>query len=1141
MTGLVVHRSARVERLLDPLLEWMGRADPDPFVPMRIVVASHGMRRWLSHRLAQRLDPDGGGVLANVEFPFPGSLVREIVNGCGVTQAGEEADDEDPWDPQRLAWLVARVLLASGGEAPLRTVAGDLGDERSSGIVGRRTWRLARDVADVFNDYVVHRADMVTAWARGEDLGPDGSILGEGDRWQPWLWRALLEHVEDPARRIGDALEVLRSDRGLPDTVSLPGDVAIFGLSTLPPRHLDLLAGLARHTGVEWYVPTPSPARWDALSDAVHTGSPVPDARHPLLASCGRVTDDAAWLVAGHAPVHHTLDDGPGDVHAGDESETLLGRIQRDVRSDALLPVDGRRLVIDADDTSLQIHRCHGPARQAEVLRDAVLGLLASDATLEPRDVIVMTPDVESFAPLVRAAFGTDGHRPHLPVSVADRQVGRSDPVADALRAVVTLARGRVTASAVLDVLGREVIARRAGLDHEDLTRISEWVGDTGIRWAVDEHDRARSGQPADRHHTWRAGLDRLLLGVTMADEDDRVVGDVTPYDHVEGGDVDLLGRFVAVCTALFDALATLRAARSPAAWVEVVTRVADQLFEVADEDRWRIHDLVDLLDGLDDVDDVDVDLAGIDALLGERLDRRRGAAGYETGAVTLCELVPMRSIPHRVVCLLGLDDARFPRPSTRRGIDLIGRHRRTGDRDRRDEDRHLFLEALLSAGDHLVVTTTGRDARTNEPRPPAVVVAELRDTIDRVAESQDGTAGADAVTFDHPLHAFSPVAFGAPVPGARPVPPTFDVALLDAARALGSGESRPWPFLDGLPPGDGDDAPGERRDDDRGGDRDDARDDARDDLVTIDDLVRSLVHPTRTFLERRLGLRLGRWEVRVDDSEPMDLHPFDRPGYVRGVLERIRDDDELERWVRARLASGTVPAGTPGATVLANLVDDVRELSERLDADLTRLGADVDQLAEVLLEVDVDGQRLVGRTLLAPVAGASVQVHVDPRRDRPARHLEVWVHHVVASAQHGRVATLGVCGSGDSPRFHRFAPFGADDDAARDGALEVLGDLVAMRDEAHRRPLPLFERASHAFAESGDLFRAGAAFSPDFGEGDLDAFVEQAHGVEVSLDDVLADPDRRTEFEQLARALWRPLTHHRVSRIEALVRTVTP
>ncbi|MEX0706120.1 MAG: exodeoxyribonuclease V subunit gamma, partial [Nitriliruptoraceae bacterium] len=463
----------------------------------------------------------------------------------------------------------------------------------------------------MFNDYVVHRADMVTAWARGEDLGPDGGAIGQADRWQPWLWRALLEHVEDPARRIGDALEVLGADRPLPDTASLPRDVAIFGLSTLPPRHLDLLAGLARHTTVEWYVPTLSPGRWNSVARAVREGTTIPDARHPLLASCGRVTDDAARLVTGHHPSDDPLDDPAGaDETCGSTgldgtAVTLLGRIQQDVRADASTPFDATRLELDGTDTSVQIHRCHGPARQAEVLRDAVLGLLAQDPTLEPRDVIVLTPDVESFAPLVRAAFETDGRRPHLPVSVADRQIGRSDPVADALLAVVRLARGRVTASGVLDVLGRDPIARRAGLDHDDLSRLSGWIADTGIRWGIDEHDRARAGQPADRHHTWRAGLDRLLLGVTMADEDDRVVGDVTPYDHVEGGDVDLLGRLVAVCTGLFDAVATLRVARTPTAWVDVITTVAMDLFEVADEDRWRLHDLVESLDTIVDIDDV--------------------------------------------------------------------------------------------------------------------------------------------------------------------------------------------------------------------------------------------------------------------------------------------------------------------------------------------------------------------------------------------------------------------------------------------------------------------------------------------------------------------------------------------------------
>ena len=95
--------------------------------------------------------------------------------------------------------------------------------------------------------------------------------------------------------------------------------------------------------------------------------------------------------------------------------------------------------------------------------------------------------------------------------------------------------------------------------------------------------------------------------------------------------------------------------------------------------------------------------------------------ASFRTGTLTVCTLVPMRSVPHRVVCLLGLDDGVFPAQSSHDGDDVLARDPWVGERDPRSEDRQLFLDAISAAQSHLVITYTGADERTGAPVPPAV------------------------------------------------------------------------------------------------------------------------------------------------------------------------------------------------------------------------------------------------------------------------------------------------------------------------------------------------------------------------------------------------------------------------------------
>ena len=470
--------------------------------------------------------------------------------------------------------------------------------------------------------------------------------------------------------------------------------------------------------------------------------------------------------------------------------DTLLARIQADVRADRR--PEPRPL--DPQDRSIQIHSCHGRARQVEILRDAILHLLAEDDTLQPRDVIVMCPDIEAFAPLIQATFGAgevvddDEFEPlpeelrptDLRVRLADRSLRQTNPVLGVVAQLIDLAGRRLTASDVLDLADREPVRRRFRFEDEDLARIRDWVADSGIRWGLDAEHRAPYKLDDMAAGTWRSGLDRVLVGVTMTEEGHRLFEGVLPVDDVESLAIDLAGRMAELVDRLQAAVDAFGTAKPVAEWAEALATAADALTATSQRDAWQRAQLERILGDVVSeagASDVALTLLEVRALLAERLQGRPTRANFRTGHLTICTLVPMRSVPHRVVCLLGLDDEAFPRKAPRDGDDIMLADPHVGERDPRPEDRQMLLDALMAASDRLIVTYAGNDVRTNTPRPPAVPVGELLDIIER-------TAPGAQVVVRHPLQPFDPRNFKPGTLGGDGAW-SFNRVTLDGARAM--------------------------------------------------------------------------------------------------------------------------------------------------------------------------------------------------------------------------------------------------------------------------------------------------------------------------------------------------------------------
>ena len=1112
MAGLYVYRSNRMEILVDLLAQRLASAPlRDPFAAEQIVVGNHGMEQWLSRQLAHRL-----GICANIRFSLPGEVLDSSLDLLSAEPAAPRA--VDPWSTDALTWGVLACLEQlledpTHAEA-FRLVRSYLERDVDAGArdgsfveVTRHRYALARQIADLFDRYVVFRPRWARAWSAGRPA--PGLELPASLAWQPLLWRALQQRLGGPAsphlaERVARAHAVDEDPAPRPPAPRL----AIFGVSSLPPIYLEVLDLRSRLGPVELYLLCPSPEYWEDLisrgeqaarrrrmardelthhlrHDLEQAGKPD---GAPLLASLGRIARDFQVVLealpqgyqdcGGPSPEGLFVDPVCDSGLPMGEPATALRWLQSDiynVRHPApqLQQPGVRRRQLRPTDDSLQCHACHGPTRQVEVLRDVLLGLLADHGHLQPRDVVVMTPEIEVFAPLVSAVFDEgrtrrrerDGHvvqgaegwgptgAPRIPYRVADLSLRRTNPVADALLRVLELAGGRMEASAVLDLLGLEPVQLRFGLQEDEMPQLQEWIRKSGIRWALDRAHRRAEGLPDDDANTWRFGLQRLVLGATMAGGH-RLVQGVAPYDDMEGAQVELLGRFLDFCATLDSEMQALRRARPVSRWADQLEHTLRAICATSARAAWLSRRVRDTLAELQQQTlEAPVELEAMRSHLEGRFELASERDVNPGGAVTFCALVPMRSIPHAVVCLLGMDEDAFPRNPGSVGFDLTSSLPVVGDRDPRDEDRLLLLEALLAAREHLVVLYTGHDVHTNKERAPAAPITELLDVVDQsFPPPRPNLRPSHWITTHHRLQAFSPENFkplhrNTGGEGAALRPWSFDRRLRDAAARLQRARLRqinePEPFVTyGAGPPAQQPQP-----------------------VELQQLIEFFQHPIKHLLQKGLQLNLDEQVELVQDREPIELDGLERWQLANELLCPDHGAS-VEQMAAMQAAQGRLPLGTAGAVLheqQRELADAARELAAQQHQGLAALPEL--QLDPRLVGVQISGRvphRWGDRCVLARVGSA----------DEGRRFVAPWIYHLAWRAQQteedSHVVQVLVRRTEQTVtrRVFEFRLSPAPGEHPAEYARRRLQQLVQLYHRGMREPIRLLPLSSYTFAK---------------------------------------------------------------------------
>ncbi|WP_134801132.1 exodeoxyribonuclease V subunit gamma [Shigella dysenteriae] len=1047
---LRVYHSNRLY-VLEALMEFIVERErlDDPFEPEMILVQSTGMAQWLQMTLSQKF-----GIAANIDFPLPASFIWDM-----FVRVLPEIPKESAFNKQSMSWKLMTLLpqlLEHEDFTLLRHYLTDDSDKR-------KLFQLSSKAVDLFDQYLVYRPEWLAQWETGHLV--EG--LGEAQAWQAPLWKALVEYTHElgqprwhRANLYQRFIETLESATTCPP--GLPSRVFICGISALPPVYLQALQALGKHIEIHLLFTNPCRYYWGDIKDPAYLAKLLTrqrrhsfedrelplfrdsenagqlfnsdgeqDVGNPLLASWGKLGRDYIYLLSdleSSQELDAFVDVTPDNLLHNIQSDILEleNRAVAGVNIEEFSRSDNKR-PLDPLDSSITFHVCHSPQREVEVLHDRLLAMLEEDPTLTPRDIIVMVADIDSYSPFIQAVFGSAPADRYLPYAISDRRARQSHPVLEAFISLLSLPDSRFVSEDVLALLDVPVLAARFDITEEGLRYLRQWVNESGIRWGIDDDNVRELELPATGQHTWRFGLTRMLLGYAMESAQGEWQS-VLPYDESSGLIAELVGHLASLLMQLNIWRRGLAQERPLEEWLPVCRDMLNAFF-LPDAETEAAMTLIEqqwqaiIAEGLGAQYGDAVPLSLLRDELAQRLDQERISQRFLAGPVNICTLMPMRSIPFKVVCLLGMNDGVYPRQLAPLGFDLMSQKPKRGDRSRRDDDRYLFLEALISAQQKLYISYIGLSIQDNSERFPSVLVQELIDYIgqshylpgDEALNCDESEARVKAhLTCLHTRMPFDPQNYQ---PGERQ---SYAREWLPAASQAGKAHSefvQPLPFT--LP-----------------------------ETVPLETLQRFWAHPVRAFFQMRLQVNFRTEDSEIPDTEPFILEGLSRYQINQQLLNALVEQDDAERLFRRFRAAGDLPYGAFGEIFWETQCQEMQQLADRviacrqpgqsMEIDLACNGV---QITGWLPQVQPDGLLRWRPSLLSVAQG-----------------MQLWLEHLVYCASGG---------NGESRLFlrkdgeWRFPPLAAEQ------ALHYLSQLIEGYREGMSAPLLVLPESGGAWLKT--------------------------------------------------------------------------
>ena len=801
--GLIAIHGNRLELLAETLFEWLERYPLSTLDREIILAPSHALTEWVKMKMA-----DDWGVCAVAQVELPGrvlwGLYRKVIHQSALTGFS-------PTDREALVWRVMRLIAKHIELEEFSQIKTYLAQSPQT-----RHYELAQLIADLFDQYQVYRSDWLKAWSQGQEVLIDQlsktTALSPDQSWQALLWRAILAELSpEQTQGIRPNLHagVMHELNAHGSQVSSwPKRLVLFGFSSLPQQMLEFLSALSKEVQVILCINSPCQYHWGDISSgrelfvtAQHRLknkgqillsqvdlSEMHDHANPILANWGRQSRDFIRLLDrfdSFEASFNNFDQMRVDVFDTEEPTrgTLLESIQHQIRD--LQPVAESKSAFDEaqekgnskstlNDGSLIFHVAHGLTRELEILHDQLLMMMTEQwaqsmgvPRLEPKDIVVMMPDIDGAAPSIESIFGQydKSDARFIPFGISDVVHLLNHPLVGVMKWLCQIQTQKVGLSEILEIIKIPCVAKRFGLDAQELEILESWLLESGARWGLSAlHRQALGFEDCGHTNTLLFGLQRMVLGYLSGTFESQPLsnqdqGWIQPQSSVQGLEAQVVGNFAMVLECLISWWETSMTPKSSSAWVASFSQLMNQWMEPQSAQELSIHLALssalgefEMATQAADYDElIELEVAGqawLEILKLPPKKQRLRASG-----VTFCAMKTMRSIPFKVVCLLGLNEGDFPKSNPVHPFDLmqIAEQKRAGDRSRKEDDRALMLEALLAARQTLYISWSGFGARDNAHKSPSVLVTQLRQYI----RSIYGAEQLERITTAHPAQPF--------------------------------------------------------------------------------------------------------------------------------------------------------------------------------------------------------------------------------------------------------------------------------------------------------------------------------------------------------------------------------------------------
>ncbi len=1099
MSGLNIFTSNRLETLAEKLSQILQMPPPSAseLTPEIVVVQSKGMERWISLEIAQH-----NGICANVRFPFPNSFLQEIAR-----QVLPEFPEPSPFEPEILMFKIMKLLPDCARMAGFERLKAYLADDANQ----LKRLQISNKLADIFDQYQVFRPEMIFQWEQGNREGHSP------EDWQAQIWRQLVKGQQKLHRAcmLTDLMNAIKTDPQ--QFIDLPDRVFIFGISYLPLFHLKAFVALSQLIEINLFVLNPCQEYWgDIVSEKqmqqikkkYFRSADMSAALHleegnRLLASMGAHGKNFFTLINSFNFQMYEFYEDPGcaNLLRCIQSDILNLRERRETSADdsnqtdrftgQLRPLPIR---IDDSDTSIQVHCCHSPMREIEVLHDNLLAMFDQDPQLAPRDILVMTPDIEVYAPFIQAVFEAQtAERQRIPFRIADQSLKVQNRVIEGFLSLLDLKGSRFSAAQVMRLLESPGVKEKFGLDGTDIETVERWIRDTRIRWGISNKSRQQLGLPATSDNTWQAGIDRLLLGYAMPGNNQQMFDGILPYDNIEGNEIHSFGKFLNFVDKVFECAEALEQPKQLKQWCAELKRLLDVFFLADEETEREIRTLQTIFD---DLGKRQID-AGFDEILAlepmrchlvQRLSKLRRGSDFLTGGVVFCAMLPMRSIPFKIICLVGMNSDTFPRDDQFLTFDLIANQPRPGDRSRRNDDKYLFLESIISAREKLYISYVGQSIIDNSRVPPSVLVSELLDAINQGFYLPDQDI-LEHVIHIHRLQAFSPHYF-------KKEGKLFSYSEENRDAVTGLNHPKePTPLIPSTIPLTGPEKEQVYQ-------------------PQMETLCRFFANPAKFLLQQRLGIYLEETSVLTDACEDFELNPLDNYLVGQNMVRFRLTGRALDDYRPAQMAMGQLPQGAVGAFYYDQMSIDAEQFVRKIENFLD------EKIANPLeIQIKINEFNLQVRF---PEIYRQGMIQIRYANQRSQDLLKSWIYHLAlcAAALNNLPRTSILVFKNTSWQFKPVAE-----------NRKYLADLLNIFKQGLERPLHFFPDTSLEFVQQEQLkgktktIALAAArrkwVSNDFFRGESDnPYYDVCFKMVDPLDEF---------FEGVSRAVFEPLLAHAI------------